>query len=418
MRFLRKFAFGLAMFSVGAAAAVATLACMAQAPAKNDKTYEKLSVFSKVLYYVKNNYVDPVDEDRLIYGGIKGMLDTLDPHSVFLPPDVYKDIKIDTTGEFPGVGIQIDYDDNDHSIAVVSVFSGSPAERVGLKVGDRLVKIDGKDVRGLPIPSITQMLQGQIGTSVILTIETIDGGQKDFVLVRSIIKIPSVESKTLDDIGYVAIHSFQNDTGSTVRKIVNKWMGSGSKMRGIIVDMRNNPGGLLNEAVEIADLFIQEGTIVTVEGRNAALTEQIKSRKEGSFSEVPIVILMNGGAASASEVLAGALQDYNRAIIVGEQSYGKGSVQNIIDLEDGSALKLTVARYFTPKRRAIQGVGLTPDVYMPSPSGLLMPIEEAKNSLPDAQRKLLAPVKKEGVEIAGEDWQLLAAYNILSAKKN
>jgi len=374
--------------------------------------YQRLSVFAKVLNYVETNYVDAVDSETLIYGAVKGLLDTLDPHSSFLPPDVFKELKIDTTGEYQGLGLMIDYDETspDGGFIIQDVIPGGPADKVKLRRGDGLIKVDGVDLAGMSMQEATRLLRGPIGSVVHLTVQsTADSTLREIPLVRAVVHMTAVASATYKPLGYIRIKAFQNQTAREVRRTVNRWLSQNPPaVKGIVLDLRNNPGGLLDEAVGVADIFLDKGVIVSVEGRNTLVAERSMARKENTWASIPLALLMNGGSASAAEVVAGALQDSSRALIVGSRSYGKGSVQNIIDLEDGSGLKLTVARYFTPKHRSIHGVGIEPDMPVADPRELLMPVEDARQVLAPSMKALIAPRPETG--IAADDWPLLVAY--------
>ena len=403
------------VFAMGMGAGLGLAAWSGQAQAKGraeNGVYQRLSVFARVLNYVETNYVDPVDSETLIYGAIKGLLDTLDPHSNFLPPDVFKELKIDTTGEYQGLGLIIDYDETspDGSFIIQEVIPGGPADKVKLRRGDALLKIDGVTLAGMSMQEATRLLRGPIGSVVQLTVRgAADETLREIPLVRAVVRLTAVDSTTYPPLGYIRIKAFQNQTARDVRRTVNHWMTqSPPAVRGIVLDLRNNPGGLLDEAVGVADIFMDKGVIVSVEGRNTMVAERSMAHKENTYASVPLALLMNGGSASAAEVLAGALQDTSRALVVGSRSYGKGSVQNIIDLEDGSGLKLTVARYFTPKHRSIHGVGIEPDLNVSDPRDLLMPLADARNVLAPAMKKLVAPRPKTG--IPDDDWPLLVAY--------
>ena len=403
------------VFVQGMGAGLGLAAWSGQAQAKGwaeNGVCQRLSVFAKVLNYVETNYVDPVDSETLIYGAVKGLLDTLDPHSNFLPPDVFKELKIDTTGEYQGLGLMIDYDETspDGSFIIQEVIPGGPADKVKLRRGDGILKIDGVTLAGMSMQEATRLLRGPIGSVVQLTVRSqADDTLREIPLVRAVVRLTAVESTTFAPLGYIRIKAFQNQTARDVRRTVNRWLAQNPPaVRGIVLDLRNNPGGLLDEAVGVADIFMDEGVIVSVEGRNTMVAERSMAHKENTYATVPLALLMNGGSASAAEVLAGALQDTSRALIVGSCSYGKGSVQNLIDLEDGSGLKLTVALYFTPKHRPTQGVGIEPDLNVSDPGELLMPLEDARNVLAPAIKELVTPRPKTG--IAADDWPLLVAY--------
>ena len=415
-----KVAGGVALFGLGVLCGLvlATTPSKAQAGA-NDAVYQRLGLFAKILNYVETNYVDPISHEQLIYGAIKGMLDSLDPHSVFLPPDVFKELKINTTGEFQGLGLIIDYnaDRKEGGFSVQSVLNGSPAAAMGIRRGDRLVRIDGQDLDGRTLQEVVRLLRGPVGSSVTLTMDGVEGrGLRDMVLVRAVVRFSSVESAAYPPVGYIRVKSFQNQTAREVKKAVHQFMAPGSGTdQGIIIDLRDNPGGLLDEAVAIADIFLKDGPIVSVEGRNSLVSEQSNARPEDTFATVPVALVVNGGSASASEVLAGAMKDTSRAAIVGQRTYGKGSVQNIIDLEDGSGLKLTVARYYTPRHRSIQGVGVEPDLEVPDPRDMLLPPDDVRQNLSPKLKAMLE--KNPNAGLPKDDWPLQAAYTLVAGSQ-
>lgn len=325
--------------------------------------YESIELFTDVMAIIKKSYVEEVDTKKLIYGAINGMLASLDPHSSFMPPDTYKEMKIDTKGAFGGLGIEITVKDG--ILTVISPIEDTPAFKAGIKAGDQIIKIDDKFTKDLNINDAVKRMRGQKGTSVVLTImrEGLDK-PKEYTLVRDIIQIKSVRSRLLDNgFGYVRIAQFQEktdeDLGKALKSLQEENKGA---LAGLILDLRNDPGGLLDQAVRVADHFIEDGLIVYTEGREKDSKMQFMAKKGGKEPSYPIVVLINGGSASASEIVAGALQDHKRAIIMGTQSFGKGSVQTIIPLSDDSGLRLTTALYYTPSGRSIQAKGITPDI--------------------------------------------------------
>jgi carboxyl-terminal processing protease len=326
-----------------------------------DQIYRALEQFSKVLYYVENDYVDPVDEKTLIQGAIKGMLSTLDPHSIYLTPDIYHELKVDTVGKFGGVGLEVTLKDG--ILTVVSPMEGTPADRAGIHPGDRVVKIDGQITRDMNLSDAVKKMRGIRKSKVTLTLYR-DGwkGPRDFALQRETINVKSVRSELIDGkYAYVRITSFQERTQEDLLKALNALQKSANgRLKGIIIDLRNNPGGLLDQAVEVSDLFIKDGIIVSTQGRTHKMDER-RATGKAPFPDIPVAILVNGGSASASEIFAGAMQDYGRGHLIGTQTFGKGSVQTVIDMGEDTGLKLTVARYYTPKNRRIDGKGITPD---------------------------------------------------------
>lgn len=350
--------------------------------------YETIELFTDVMGIIKKSYVEEVDTKKLIYGAINGMLSSLDPHSSFMPPETYKEMKIDTRGAFGGLGIEISIKDG--ILTVISPIEDTPAFRAGIKAGDQILKIDEKFTKDLNINEAVKRMRGQKGTKVTLTIMR-EGFEKpkEFPLVRDIIQVKSVKFRLMDDgFGYVRIAQFQEKTDDDLaRGLKTLREENKGELRGLILDMRNDPGGLLDQAVKVADHFVDEGKmIVYTEGREKDSKMQFTARKGGKESGYPIVVLINGGSASASEIVAGALQDHKRAIIMGTQSFGKGSVQTIIPLSDESGLRLTTARYYTPKGRSIQAKGITPDIVVEQ---LEMPKEKGE--------------KKEGMHLREKD---------------
>ncbi|PIR20363.1 MAG: peptidase S41 [Deltaproteobacteria bacterium CG11_big_fil_rev_8_21_14_0_20_47_16] len=328
--------------------------------ALSDKGYQTLHTFSRVLQQVETNYVEPVNDQILLRGAIRGMMDVLDPHSVFMSPAVYKELRMETGGRFAGVGLEVTIKKG--LITIVSPIEGSPADHAGIKAGDRIIKINGKSTRDVDLGEAIGMMRGRSGSQVTLTLQRDENKHPfDVTLRRKVIQVPSIRAELLPDrIGYARITSFQERTGADLADALHDMEKNGS-LNGLILDLRNNPGGLLDQAVDVSDLFLSAGTIVTTESRRQEIDRRIATG-EGTEPGYPIIILINGGSASASEIVAGALQDNGRALLMGTQSFGKGSVQSVMELDDGSALKLTIARYFTPSGRSIQAQGITPDV--------------------------------------------------------
>jgi carboxyl-terminal processing protease len=332
------------------------------AVALDRQTYKNLKLFNQVLDMVQKNYVEPVEQKTLIQGAINGMMKSLDPHSSFMTTEMYKELEVETRGSFGGIGIEITILKD--VLTVVSPIEDTPAFQAGIKAGDQIIKIDGKSTKDINIMEAVNRLRGPKDTKVTLTImrETLDK-PTDIVITRSIIKIRSIKTRMFDDrIGYIRIAAFQEKTVDDLRKALRDLDGPTHSLKGLILDMRNNPGGLLTQAVEIADVFLKSGVIVSTRGKAKSLDHQFSARDNGDEPTYPIVILVNEGTASAAEIVSGALQDNRRAIIVGTQTFGKGSVQTVIPLEDGSALKLTTAKYYTPNGRSIQAEGVAPDI--------------------------------------------------------
>ena len=332
--------------------------------------YKKLDVFSHVLSLIENNYVEPVDETRLLYGAIEGMVRTLDPHSTFMDPRAYAALKQETDGEYGGVGMDIAIKNGE--MLVIAPLDDTPASRAGLKPNDKLLEIDGQPTRGMKEADATRALLGPPGTQVVLKILREGWTQpRGFTLLRDVIRVVSVEERLYDGrYGYVKIKNFQDRTDTYLKKALDTLRGqTGGQLEGVVLDLRHNPGGLLEQAVKVADRFLLEGVIVTTKGRGGKHVEVERAHVKDTEPNYPMIVLVDGGTASASEIVAGALQDHKRAVILGTSTFGKGSVQTVIELEDGSGLKLTIARYYTPSGRSIQERGITPDLYVRQSAG-------------------------------------------------
>jgi carboxyl-terminal processing protease len=330
--------------------------------AVDSSTYKSLKIFNEVLDIVEKNYVEEVKQKKLIDEAVNGMIKSLDPHSAYLTPDQYKELQVDTSGTFGGLGIVISMQND--QLTVVSPIEDTPAFKAGLKAGDRIMKIDGQITKGMSIQDAVKKMRGPENTKVTLTILRKDMKEpKDYEIVRAVIKIKSVKHNVYDDsIGYIRISAFQESTVDELKKALQQVNGKAKDLKGIVIDVRNNPGGLLDQAVKASDAFLKSGTIVSTKGRVKAIESKFVARDDGSEPSCPMVVLVNEGTASASEILSGALQDNGRAIVLGMPTFGKGSVQTVIPLEDGSALKLTTAKYYTPKGRSIQAEGIKPDI--------------------------------------------------------
>ena len=330
--------------------------------------YRPLDIFADVLAHIENAYVEEVKEKELVYGAIEGMVGELDPHSQFMRPDVFKALKEETTGEFVGVGLELAV--KDEQLVVVAPIADAPAERAGVRAGDRILRIDGVAMHDVPLAAAVGRLKGAAGSKV--TLEVAREGMaapQTLVVVRQRVRAQSVEWRLLDGSRghvYVRIKAFQERTDQALRKALDGARGKlGGEIRGLVLDLRNDPGGLLEQAVRVADRFLREGVIVSTEGRRGSRREVERAHEKDTEPGYPMVVLVNRGTASASEIVAGALQDHGRAVILGTRTFGKGSVQTVIDLEDGSGLKLTVARYYTPDHRSIQEAGIAPDLVVP-----------------------------------------------------
>ncbi|PIS11875.1 MAG: peptidase S41 [Bdellovibrio sp. CG10_big_fil_rev_8_21_14_0_10_47_8] len=324
--------------------------------------YTDLQIFSKVLNLVQQYYVEPVDTKKLIYGAIKGMLRELDPHTNFMQPELFKDFESETSGEFGGLGIEISVQNG--VLTIISPIEDTPAWEAGIKPGDRVVAVDGTSTKGLSLVEASQLMRGKKGSKTVLSIVREGEDQpRDISITRGNVKIRSVKYTDMDDgYAYVKITGFIENTGKDLEKVLTDHEKKHKGVKGLVLDLRRNPGGLLDQAIRVSDLFVSEGKIVSTIGRDKSKEEIVYASKKAHFTNFPLIVLMNEYSASASEIVAGALQDNKRAIVMGEKSFGKGSVQSVVKLGDGSGLKLTVARYYTPSGRSIQAEGITPDI--------------------------------------------------------
>jgi len=330
--------------------------------ATDNETYKNLKLFNEVLNMVEKNYVEEVDPKVVIHGAINGMMKSLDPHSAFMTAEQYNDLKIDTKGTFSGLGIVITMQDD--MITVIAPIEDKPASIAGVKAGDRIIKIDGETTKGFTIMDAVHKLRGKRGTKVTITIVREDEDDPiDFDIVRDIIEIKSVKHRTYyKDIGYIRISNFQETTADELGKALKEIKTEDIPLKGLILDLRNNPGGLLGQSVKVSDMFLKAGVIVSSKGRAKDSEHVYTAVDDGCEPKCPVIILINGGTASAAEIVAGALHDNKRAILLGNQSFGKGSVQTIVPMKDGSALKLTIAKYYTPAGESIQARGIVPDI--------------------------------------------------------
>lgn len=330
--------------------------------ASNDEAYKGLKLFSDVLEMVEDMYVDEVDTNELIQSAIQGMVHSLDPHSALLTPEDLVDLQVDTQGEFSGIGISISM--RDGFVTVVAPIAGTPAHKAGIKTGDRIIKANGVQTRDLK--EAVRLMRGPKGTTVVITILR-EGETEpiDFSLVRDVIPLESVKyTKLKPGFGYVWLTNFQEKTTKDLVAALKELDTKEDPLKGLVLDLRDNPGGLLNQAIDISDLFLESGTILSIKGRDAQKNKFFSATPNSTKADYPIVVLINGGSASASEIVAGALQDHKRALILGTTSFGKGSVQSVENLRDGYGLKLTIARYYTPSGRSIQATGIEPDIYL------------------------------------------------------
>jgi carboxyl-terminal processing protease len=357
--------------------------------ADSDETYKGLKVFSDVIEIIQKNYVDPVKPKDLIEKAIQGMVSSLDPHSALLPPEAYEELRIDTEGKFTGIGIHVTM--RDSFVTVVSPIEGTPAYKAGVKAMDKIVKVDG--VVTSDLRDAVKRMRGPKGTTVVITIirKTVKE-PIDFTLIRDVIPIESVKSASLEPgYGYVWITNFREQTTEDVAKALESFENSATPLKGLVLDLRDNPGGILSQAISISDLFIEEGTILTIKGRLDKHNKVFKAHASKTHRSYPIIVLVNGGSASASEIVAGALKDHQRALLLGTQTFGKGSVQTVESLRDGYGIKFTIARYYTPSGQSIQATGVVPDIIVhkkdiitddtPNPVDGLLKESDLKNHL-------------------------------------
>jgi carboxyl-terminal processing protease len=412
--------------------------------ASNDETYKGLRLFTDVIELVEKNYVDEVDTEDLIHKAIQGMVQSLDPHSQLLPPEAFEELQIDTKGKFTGIGIRITMQEG--FVTVISPIEGTPAYKAGIQARDKIVKVDGEETKDLR--DAVNKMRGPKGTQVVITI--IREGTPDpidFELTRDVIPIHSVRSFMLTpDYGYIRISNFRDETSEDVEMALKKLESVGA-LKGLILDLRDNPGGLLNQSIQVSDLFINNGKILSIKGREKKNTKVFNAKSNTTKRKYPMVVLINGGSASASEIVAGALQDHDRALILGTSSFGKGSVQTVESLRDGYGLKYTIARYYTPSGRSIQAQGITPDIVVSKrfideedqenaekrikekdlKNHLEAEPSEAKNKKSDAEKKKDEPDKSEkpkddifrqvdlNAEMLKKDYQVIRALDILKS---
>lgn len=336
----------------------------AQQDDSRQETYKNLETFSNILTLLQEHYVDEIDVNTVITGAVNGMLSALDPHSSYLRPEDFKEIHEETQGSYSGIGLEITV--RDHMLTVVSPIEGTPAYLKGIQAGDQIIRIDGQSTKNISIMDTVKKLRGKKGTTVIITIYREEWSEmRDVELVRAEIPLHSVRSEDLGEgLLYTRITNFQTSTTADFKKIFRQ-AEKKSPVLGMILDLRDNPGGLLDQAIKIADIFIDEGVLVSTKGRQADQDMIFEAHRGTGRFEFPLVVLVNGGSASASEIVAGALQDHGRAIVVGTSTFGKGSVQTIIPLPDGAGLRLTTAKYYTPSGDSIQATGIQPDMIVP-----------------------------------------------------
>ncbi len=385
------------------------------------ETYRQLNLFGDVFERVRSEYVEDVDDKELIENALNGMLSELDPHSSYLSEERFNDMKVETRGEFGGLGIEVTMENG--LVKVVSPIDDTPAFRAGIQAGDYIVKIDDENVMGMTLSDAVKLMRGKVGAPIDLVIRREgDEGPIDVTIVRDIIQIKSVRSREEGKVGYIRITTFNQNTGVGVRKAIKDLKKKiGSDVIGYVLDLRNNPGGLLSQAIEVSDVFLDKGEIVSQRGRYEDDTERNNATPGDLANSLPVVILINSGSASASEIVAGALQDHKRGIVMGTQSFGKGSVQTIMPLPGNGAMRLTTARYYTPSGRSIQAQGITPDIVVePAKIETLISEKFGESDLRgalknDTTKKKDAKNKKEAANDNEEpqDYQLQRALDLL-----
>ncbi|KWT84420.1 S41 family peptidase [Candidatus Magnetominusculus xianensis] len=381
--------------------------------------YQELKLFTEVISIVRSNYVEEVKAKDLIYGALKGMLNSLDPHSSFMTPDLFKEMKVDTKGEFGGVGIQIGK--KGALITVIAPIEDTPAYQAGIKAGDTIVKINGESTEKMTLYDAVSKMRGARGSKVTVTIMRADWKEpKDFTLVRDTIKVKSVKYKVLnEDVGYIKVNQFQEKTVADLEKALAALREK--KVTSLLLDLRNDPGGLLQGAVGVTEQFLPPNKLVVYIKDRAGEKKEFFTEGDGKYEKLPMVVMVNEGSASASEIVAGALKDWNRAIILGTTTFGKGSVQSVLPLSDGSGLRLTTARYYTPKGTSIQNTGITPDIVVKQKSDKtkerpVMREKDLKGHLENEQTEGQEPEEAEAAPVEVEekdDVQLQRAIDIL-----
>jgi carboxyl-terminal processing protease len=394
----------MGLIAVGAIAATGVWQALDAARAANTETYRQLNLFGDVFDRVLSDYVEVPDQEKLVDSAINGMLAGLDPHSSYMNAKRFQDMQVQTRGEFGGLGIEVTMENG--VIKVVAPIDDTPADRAGILSNDLITHIDGEQVQGMTLNEAVDKMRGRVNTKIRLTI--VRPGRADpfdVELTRDVIRIKSVKSEREGDIGYIRISSFNEQTQAGLDKAIEELKAQiGSELKGFIIDLRNNPGGLLDQAISVSDTFLERGEVVSTRGRQASETQRFNAQAGDAADGKPIVVLINGGSASASEIVAGALQDHKRATILGTRSFGKGSVQTIIPLGGQGALRLTTARYFTPSGTSIQAKGISPDIRIEQP------LPEELKGRADGERgeaSLRGHLKGEG---AGEEQSGSSSY--------
>ncbi|MEH6628731.1 MAG: S41 family peptidase [Motiliproteus sp.] len=384
---------------------------------------KELRTFTEIFARIKSAYVEPVEDAELLENAIKGMLSGLDPHSSYLDPEAFTDLRVSTSGEFGGLGIEVSMENG--FVRVVAPIDDTPAQRAGVLAGDMIIKLDSKAVKGMGLQDAVKLMRGKVGTDIVLTIiREGEASPLEITLTRAIVKVTSVKNRVLDDnYGYLRIAQFQVNTGPDLVKAMEK-LNEKNDIKGYVLDLRNNPGGVLQAAVQVSDAFLSDGIVVYTKGRLKQAELSFSATKSNPSGGLPLVVLINGGSASASEIVAGALQDHQRGVVMGTQSFGKGSVQTVLPLANDRALKLTTARYYTPNGRSIQAEGIVPDILV-EPSKVTRVEGQGHTSVKevDLQGHLSNGNKKAvekdkvrnggDVKLLSKDYQLNEALNLL-----
>ena len=367
--------------------------------ADTKETYRQLSIFNEVYNRVKNQYVEELTDKELVEKALNGMLQALDPHSSFMNEEVYKEMQVDTAGAFGGLGIEITTDKS--FIKVVSPIDDTPAQKAGIKAGDYITHLDGVSVVDMTLKEAIDIMRGEVGAPITLTIVRGTENPFDVEIKRDIIKVQSVKHRFIDNVGVLRISTFNEQTTTGLKKIIKKLESSDNPPIGYVLDLRNNPGGLLTESVSVSDVFLEKGEIVSIRGRKKKDVQVYSAKKGDLINRKPLIVLINEGSASASEIVAGALQDHDRAVIMGIKSFGKGSVQTIVPIESG-AIRLTIAKYYTPSGDSIQAIGIEPDIIVPRAE--LNVIDEYFTFRESDYKDALENETNEGEEIEEEDY--------------
>ena len=395
-------------------------ALMAQAKNGSEdknRVYEQLNLFGEVFDRIRSGYVEDVNSSDLISAAIRGMLTSLDPHSGYMPPESFQDMQVDTRGAFGGLGIEVTQEDG--FVKVVSPMDGTPASEAGIQSGDFITHVDGEAILGLTLSEAVDKMRGPVGSEVSLTIvRNLDEEPFDIVIIRDVIKLTAARVRVEDDVIIVRVTTFNEQTTPNIKKGIKEKIDELSgkdNVSGFIIDLRNNPGGLLSEAISVSDMFLNQGEIVSTRGRNNGQAKRYSASKGDLAENKPIIVLINGGSASASEIVAGALQDHKRAVILGTKSFGKGSVQSVIPLGENGAMRLTTARYYTPSGRSIQALGVVPDIIVEQLPKLNKEKEEDKPSTRITEADLRGALSND--RLSDEEKELLAKEKKIQLKK-